>query len=166
MKIIAISGDGMGAGKTFLANKLAPADTRLSMASYLRADLSRLYPSYDWYNKAQTYKDSTIVHETGKTVREMLMTYGASKREVDSDYWINYLLDQIYYIYNNSKDRDSIVITIDDIRFINEIERLRSSFPTAVTHMHVISSKAKSEPFDNDHLRDMADYIVQGTAHA
>lgn len=166
MKIIAISGDGMGAGKTYLANKIAPAATRLSMAAYLRSDLSRLYPAYEWYNKTQHYKDTTVVHETGKTVREMLMTYGASKRQMDADYWVNYLLDQIYYIYNNSKDRDGIVITIDDIRFINEIERLRSSFPTSVVHAHVISSKAKPEPYDNDHLRDIADYIVQGTAHA
>lgn len=165
MKIIAISGDGMGAGKTFLANKLCP-DNKLSLASYLRADLSRMYPNYDWYNKTQSYKDTTMVHETGKTVREMLMTYGKSRRDLDANYWVNYLLDDIYYIYNNSKDRNSIVISIDDVRFINEIERLRSAFPAAVTHIHVISSKAMPEPFDNDALRDIADYIIQGAAHA
>jgi len=166
MKVIAISGDGMGAGKTFLANKLAPEETRLSLASYLRSDLARQYPNYDWYNKTQVYKDNTLVHETGKTVREMLMTYGASKRTIDSDYWVNYLLDGVFYIINNAKDRANLIITIDDIRFVNEIEKLRSSFGTAVTHMHVISSKAKSEPFDNAALRDLADYIIQGTAHA
>lgn len=165
MKILAISGDGTGAGKTYLANKLCPTN-KLSLAAYLRADLTRSYPQYDWYNKTQEYKENTLVHETGKTVREMLMSYGASKRHMDCDYWVNYLLDEVYYIYNNSKDRESLVISIDDIRFINEIERLRSCFPTAVVHVHVISSKAKPEPYDNEHLRDMADYIIQGTAHA
>lgn len=166
MRIIAISGDGTGAGKTFFASKVCPPETRLSMAAYLRADLSRIYPGYDWYNKTQAYKDITLVHETGKTVREMLLTYGASKRLLDQNYWINYLLDDLCMLQNNSINRDSIVVTIDDIRFINEIERLRSMFPSSVTHVHVISSKAKPEPFDNAHLRDMADYIVQGTAHA
>jgi hypothetical protein len=165
MIIVAISGDGMGAGKTYLANKICP-EHRLSLASYLRADLSRMYPNYDWYNKTQAYKDNTLVHETGKTIREMLMTYGKTRRDVDANYWINYLLDGIYYIYNNAKERNNIIISIDDIRFVNEIERLRSSFPSSIVHMHVISSKAKSEPFDNEALRDMADYIIQGTSHA
>lgn len=166
MRIIAISGDGQGAGKTFLSTKLAPEETRLSLATYLRLDLAEQYPKYDWYNKTQAYKDNTLVHETGKTVREMLMTYGASKRAIDYDYWVNYLLDGIYFIYNNTPERNKLVITIDDIRFLNEIEKLRSSFGTSVTHIHVISSKAKSEPYDNDTLRDLADYIIQGTAHA
>jgi hypothetical protein len=166
MRIHAISGDGMGAGKTFLATKLAPQNTRLSLAAYLRADLSRMYPNYDWYNRTQDYKDNTMVHETGKTVREMLMTYGASKREVNADYWVSYLLDNIYMILNNSRDRDNLIISIDDVRFLNEIEKLRSAFGSSVTHFHVISSKAKSEPFDNEALRDIADYIIQGTAHA
>lgn len=166
MRIIAISGDGMGAGKTFLSYKLATEATRFSLAAYLRADLSRQYPNYDWYNKAQSYKDGTLVHETGKTVREMLTTYGASKRVIDSDYWINYLLDDLYHTVNNCKNRDNLLITIDDIRFINEIEKLRSSFGSAVTHIHVISSKAKPEPYDNDALRELSDYIIQGTAHA
>jgi len=166
MKILAISGDGTGAGKTYLANKLSPPETRLSLAAYLRADLSRAYPNYDWYNKTQAYKETTLVHETGKTVREMLTSYGASKRDLDSNYWVNYLLDNLYYIYNNSKDRNNLIISIDDIRFMNEIEKLRSAFPSATVHIHVISSKAKPEPFDNDYLRDMADYIIQGAAHA
>lgn len=166
MKILAISGDGMGAGKTFLANKLVSPSTRYSLASYLRADLSRMYPSYDWYNRTQDYKDYTMVHETGKTVREMLMTYGASRRDIDPDYWVKYLLDDLYMLYNNTIDKNGLIVTIDDIRFINEIEKLRSAFASAVTHFHVISSKAKSEPFDNSALRDIADYIIQGTAHA
>lgn len=165
MRIIAISGDGTGAGKTFLANKLC-SDNKLSLAAYLRADLSKLYPNYDWYNKTQIYKDTTIVHETKKTVREMLMTYGKSRRDMDSNYWIDYLLDDIFYIYNNSKDRNNLIISIDDIRYINEIERLRSSFPSSIVHIHVISSKAKPEPFDNEYLRDISDYIIQGVAHA
>lgn len=166
MRIIAISGDGQGAGKTFLSKKLAPEETRLSLATYLRLDLAEQYPKYDWYNKTQEYKDYTVVEETGMTIREMLMTYGKSKRETDSNYWIDYLLDGIFFIVNNTQARNKLVITIDDIRFVNEIEKLRSSFGTAVTHVHVISSKAKSEPYDNEALRDLADYIVQGTAHA
>lgn len=166
MQIIAISGDGTGAGKTFFASKVCPPETRLSIAAYLRADLSRMYPGYDWYNKTQGYKDITLVHETGKTVREMLLTYGISKRELDPNYWINYLLDDLCMLRNNSLNHNSIVVTVDDIRFIGEIERLRSTFPSSITHVHVISSKAKPEPFDNDALRDMADYIVQGAAHA
>lgn len=168
MKIIAISGDGMGAGKTFLAKKLGFQEFNLSLADCIRHDLSWYYPNYDWYNKTQAYKDHTIVVEAGKTVRNMMLSYGAEKRAENPDYWINSLIYKINDLYDESKlhDIEQPIFTVDDVRYLNEIEKLRSAFGSAVTHIHVTSSKAKPEPFDNEALRDIADYIIRGTAHA
>ena len=166
MKVIAISGDGTGAGKTFLARKLAAyPHLVISLADCIRHDLTHYYPDYDWYNKSQDYKDKVIVAGTGKTVREMMLSYGAEKREQDPNYWVNSLICHINDLYD-CEDMGQFTVTIDDIRYLNELEKLRSAFGPAVTHIHVVSSKANPEPFDNDTLREIADYTIRSSAHA
>ena len=90
-KILAISGDGIGAGKTTLANRLAPGKVR-SLAAAMRTELEALYPAYDWFNKTQEYKANTLVKEfDNKTVRQVLIEYGQTRCDKDSLYWVRKL---------------------------------------------------------------------------
>lgn len=156
MRIIAISGDGIGAGKTYLANKLT--DTRLSMAGALRQELHLKYPGYDWDNTSQTYKDATTVHEAeGKTVRQVMVEYGQGKCVDDLGYWAKRLVSTI-----NDRYFGNAVIAIDDVRKVAEIEELREAFGDQVVHIHVINLNAKFEPqFQNDSLKELADYVIR-----
>lgn len=167
MKVIAISGDGMGAGKTFLAKSVTQPELIISLADRIRHDLSWYYPNYDWYNKTQEYKDTKIVTETGKTIRNMLLTYGADKRAIDPDYWINSVICEINRIYDeHTSNTVEPVFAIDDVRYLNEIDKLRSAFGKSLTHIHVSSNLAKEEPFQNKELRAIATYIIKGKDHA
>lgn len=81
MRIIFISGDGHGAGKTFLAKKLVNNDKQIfSIANLIRMQLAKEYPNYDWYNKSPEFKEKTKVKETSKTVHEMLDIRGKEKK--------------------------------------------------------------------------------------
>ena len=65
MKLIMISGDGQGAGKTFLALKMTDNKSQIfSIANLIRAQLQKKYPEYDWYNREPEYKMKTIVRTT------------------------------------------------------------------------------------------------------
>ncbi|MBX9702806.1 MAG: hypothetical protein K2X39_01505 [Silvanigrellaceae bacterium] len=61
MKIIFISGDGHGAGKTYLARSLVNGEHQIfSIANLIRGELVKEYPKYDWYNKNPEFKENTI----------------------------------------------------------------------------------------------------------
>ncbi len=154
--IVAISGSGRGSGKTTLAEKVS--DEVWSIAGLLRKDLKVRYPEYDWYNKSQKYKDSTIVSETGKTVRQMLFEEGQKHSSADPAYWVRMLIGSL-------KERMRIAdgpknVAIDDVRKVEELDAIKDAFPN-VLHVHVTSPGAIAEPeFDNDALNDRADYAV------
>lgn len=161
MKLYLISADGYGAGKSTLARKLG--DEVWSIAGSLREDLSRQYPAYKWFSKDQDYKDKTRVREYGdgrKTVRGVLVEYGQARASIDPVVWVRAMADRLtesVKILSGSK-----IFVVDDVRKVCEIDHLRSRFHGLVTHFHVVSKSATAEPeFDNDALRQKADYLVQ-----
>ena len=104
MKIIFISGDGHGAGKTYLARKLADSSNQIySIANTIRFEIAQQYKKYDWYNKSPHYKDHTIVKETNKTIREMLDTYGREKKATKKLYWAIALANSLIYAKETEK---------------------------------------------------------------
>lgn len=160
-----ISGNGMAAGKTTLAHKLVGESSTYALADVMRHELRKLYPSYDWFNKSQDYKDSTQVVELSEvdekrgvqapTVREVLIKYGQDKCREDPAYWakklVAYLCTQIV---------GKSVIAIDDVRKICELETLKKAFPNS-HHFHVFYSNATPERiYDNEALQRMSDYSV------
>ena len=81
MRIIFISGDGHGAGKTYFAKKIASSLGQIfSIANMIRKELAAEYPKYDWYNKDPRYKTYTMVEETNKTVHQMLIDRGEERK--------------------------------------------------------------------------------------
>ncbi|APJ02467.1 hypothetical protein [Silvanigrella aquatica] len=160
MRIIFISGDGHGAGKTYLSKKIASGKHELfSIANMIRKDLLVKYPKYDWYNKNPRFKDSTIVKETGKTVHQMLDEKGDEEKTKNKIYWAKQLVDLI--VYNRDHLNLDLAI-IDDIRYVDEYEFIKRTFQQEhITHFHVINPHAKPEPlYENDQLKDLADYHI------
>lgn len=159
MRIIAISGDGIGAGKTTLAKKLS-SDV-WSIASSLRGEVRQKYPGYDWYCKDQAYKDGTYVHEFGKnkTVRDVLIEYGQQRCIESPAYWVDVLIEKLKA---TNQIASMGLLAIDDLRKLVELERLRAAFPGQIIHMHVHNPHAISEPqYDNVVLGELSDYLMQ-----
>ena len=160
VRIIAISGDGSAAGKTFAASVFAQAT--FSIASGIRCELQRLYPGYQWSNREQSYKNTTLVKEYGggrHTVRGVLLEYGQSKCRTDPCHWVSLLGDQIAHSLQIASGIRTLAI--DDIRKTCELDHLRQRFPDLLVHLHVASPTAVHEPeFDAETLKAKADYVV------
>lgn len=160
MKLIMISGDGQGAGKTFLARKLTDNQTQIfSIVNVIRQELQKKYPQYDWFNKEPDYKRMTMVAGTGKSILQHLDALGRGKKADDPLYWSKKIIEILKYARDFEK-HDTIVI--DDIRFIDEYEHVKGALKSEnILHIHVANSKAKPEPhYENDKLRLLADYVI------
>lgn len=157
MRIVAISGDGIGAGKTYLAKSIG--GLAMSLAGQLRLDLKEMYPKYDWNNTTQAYKDHTLVPECdNKTVRQVMVEYGQGKCAEDPGYWAKRLVARIDGWANAGVES----ITIDDVRKLIEVETLKAAFPGKVLHIHVVNIEARYEPqYQNESLKVVADYVVR-----
>lgn len=159
--IYLISGNGQGAGKTTLAEKLVGLDSVYSVAGSMRKELMRLYPGYDWENRTQVYKDTTLVPEyviaglkKAPTVREVLVDYGQQFSKEVPWYWGDKLAKHLYTLVGKS------VVAIDDIRKVAELSIFKDIYRNVV-HFHIHHDSAIQEPiFDNDALGKMADYRV------
>lgn len=166
MKIIFISGDGHGAGKTYLARKFTNGSHQIfSIANTIRFEISQIYKKYDWYNKSPHFKDHTIVKETGKTIREMLDSFGREKKAQKKLYWAIALANSLIYAKENDK-LDTVVI--DDLRFVDEMRYIKDRFSNdSSCHFHVINPHAAPEPhYENDRLKKLADYYVEPNRQA
>lgn len=161
MKIIFISGDGQGAGRTYLARKLANDSNQIfSIASTIRFEISKLFKKYDWYNKSPEYKQNTIVKETNRTIGEMLDLYGRDKKSKNTLYWAIALANDLQYAKEHYKIDLAI---IDDLRFVDEMNYIKSRFSHDKTcHFHVVNPHCTPEPhYENDILKKMADYLIR-----
>lgn len=158
MRIILVSGDGIGAGKSTLAKQLG--DETWSLAGAMRTELQQRFPNYDWWNRTQEYKANTRVKEMGdKTVRQVLIEYGQMMCAQDKAYWVRKLADRLEGLGHlaNGVSR----IAVDDVRKVLEVEHIRSRFRDVV-HYHVSNPAAVSEAeFENDKLRLIADYNIE-----
>lgn len=159
MKILAISGSGIGAGKTTLAKKLSK--DVWSLAGAMRAELERVYPGYSWFNRDQEYKATTIIREYRRgnlSMRGVLLEYGQEKCEETPTYWVEALSSKILSL--DSVCSGITTIAVDDVRKMSEIAHLRKCFAD-VTHIHIDYSAAVYESeFENEELREVADYVV------
>jgi hypothetical protein len=160
LKILAISGSGIGAGKTTLAKRLCK--DVWSLAGAMRAELERIYPGYDWFNKDQAYKANTVIKEYKRgqsSMRQVLIEHGQDRCVESPTYWVETLSNKIL-----SMDAVVVGITtvaIDDIRKVSEIEHLRRKFKD-VTHIHIdFHGSVREAEFENDDLLEISDYVVQ-----
>ena len=160
MRLILISGDGHGAGKTFFARKLASESRQMfSIANLIRAELQHNYPMYDWYNKDPQIKINTVVKETGQTVHKMLDELGRAKRKKNPLVWAVQLAELLDYSKTKLGLSQAVV---DDVRFLDEYHYLKTCAKhDHFTHFHISNPRARPEPFyENEELWKLADYIV------
>ena len=98
MKLIMISGDGQGAGKTFLARKLTDNQTQIfSIVNIIRQELQKKYSQYDWFNKEPEYKRLTMVEKTGKSILQHLDELGRGKKKEDPLHWSKKMIEILKY---------------------------------------------------------------------
>lgn len=163
MKLILISGDGIGAGKTTLANRLVGKEKTISLAGALRAELSSRYPLTDWWDKSQEGKNR-LVRDPGvwylRPVREAMLRHGQQQcLDHGADYWARQLANHILQLkeinpYNT--------FAVDDLRRLVEVNVLRGIPGVNVSHLHVSWASAIYEPeFENAALKGLADYIIE-----
>lgn len=160
MKLIIISGDGQGAGKTFLARKLTDNQTQIfSIVNIIRQELQKKYPKYDWFNKEPEYKRLTMVAGTGKSILQHLDELGRGKKKDDPLFWSKKMTEILKYA-RDCESHDTVVV--DDIRFVDEYEHIKKSLNSEnIMHIHVVNDKSKPEPhYENAKLRLLADYVI------
>lgn len=162
MRVIAISGDGAGAGKTYAAKAFTTSNGQAvwTMADGIRAELKHEYPTYDWFNRSQTYKNGVVVPEyrPGATVRTVLLEWGQTRCVGDPCYWVRDMVDRLK---DHGKLLGTHTIAVDDVRKICELDYLRASFRD-VLHLHVENPDAIYEPeFEAEDLKKRADYVIR-----
>jgi hypothetical protein len=148
-KIIMISGNGTGSGKTTLA-RIVSLDTGLpivSFASVARHVLHKFYKDDAFLSKRQEDKLRIVA---GKTVRQHLIDYCEKKREEDRYYFAR-LLHETMPIAG---------AIIDDLRFVAEKEFfvLRCG---NVLHYHVETLGKPENSAENQCLLRLADVLYR-----
>lgn len=158
LKVFAVSGDGIGAGKSTLAKTLGAEVW--SLAGALREELEQLYPGYPWFSKDQKTKETIRIAEVeNKTMRQVLIEHGQKRCDSDPNYWVKLLGSKIQNAILSGTAPGSIAI--DDLRKTTEIACLKSLAGVDVLHFHIINPKAIPEPqFENAKLAEIADYKV------
>lgn len=159
MVVYAISGDGIGAGKSTLAKLLVGSSNVWSLAGQIRADLRLQLPNYDWDNRTQDYKDTTRVKERDrKTVRQVMIEHGQNKCKENHLHWVELLAERI--VASDKLASGISAIAVDDLRKVCELEYLKRRLGANLIHFHVINPAAKSEPeFENQELAQLAEHL-------
>lgn len=152
VELLLISGDGHGAGKTTFARSLG--HPVYSQADAIRYELAGIYPDTNWFDKSPEGKSAPF-DNSGLTVRDILIQHGQNQCSNDPEYWARKCLNSI-------QQKPNRIVVIDDVRKLVELSYFRRTVgKELVTHLHVSYVGASLEPhFDNQLLKDVADYIV------
>jgi hypothetical protein len=125
MQIIGISGK-IGTGKSTVAKFLISEKLYnwniVSFANLLKNEASRKYR----FRIADAYSEEgknlpVVLREGGSmTIRQLLQKHGSDMRSVDKDYWVNAMAVRLSMlsVYPG--------VVIDDVRFMNELEYVKS----------------------------------------
>jgi hypothetical protein len=126
MKLIALNG-AKTVGKTTIANALKFRSSNVEIVSFatpLRAMLRAIGVEDHYLNVAKEDK----VPGLGSSARDMLCTLGTEwgRGMVNESIWLWAMGRQIQEVVSNCKRPDDLIIVIDDCRFSNEAEWVRS----------------------------------------
>lgn len=154
MKVILISGNGTGAGKTYLTNNFLKG-YRLPLALSLRKEVASLYPDYREAILSPTQDAKRIQLPSGKTVREELISHGQMRCKKDSLYWCD-KWERERALSGMGKGE---VYIIDDIRKREEVYYFNLHHEI-LAHFHLKSREANAEK-EFDDLEKYATYIVE-----
>ncbi len=171
---ILVSGSGIGAGKTTLADALA--DMIDSFHGALR------HPSLvirDGFARGVRHQAKTLVHPrfhhlvdstcqkdkrkkvvkldgASVVLRELLLSIGEGARAENVDHWCEALFARHKAEIEGDKD---VYIIVDDCRMPNEVAFFRNK-GFKVAHIFIDFPGAEPEPFPTEAMKSMADKIV------
>jgi hypothetical protein len=148
VKVLFLMSGGYGAGKTYFAHQLVSPSNTVALAAPIRTDLFKIFldsrihstdqdvknelvgeavlkralskskvskvskPLLDKFYEIMSEKDLTKV-----TIRDILVGWGDAGRAYRKDYWVKRTIQLLEELNSN-------LIAVDDVRFINEKEKL------------------------------------------
>jgi hypothetical protein len=157
MRIILISANGYGAGKTTLAKKFA--GVRTSLAYSVRKELASMYKEHTDAIFSTKLEDKKTKLPSGKTVRQELVELGQGRCKENGLYWCEKWQE------SNLVDSDiDITLIVDDVRKSLELSWFRFHYQD-VTHFHLKYEGAIAEKNPDgtdafDDLEENADYVL------
>jgi hypothetical protein len=158
MKIILISANGNGAGKTYLADSFIRG-VRFGLAAGVRKELATIWPSFVTRIQSTRQEDKTFILPTGASIRQSLVELGQERCKQDPVYWCKKWLAGVPKDYAPTMN-----IVVDDLRKLVELQWFRNTFED-VTHFHLKYSDAVAEKNPDgtdvfDDLSEYADYLI------
>jgi hypothetical protein len=161
MRIILISANGIGAGKTYLADELLRG-IRLPLAAAVRHELSKEFPQYLYIINSTKQEDKLKELPNGKTVRQSLIELGQEKCKLDPVYWCKKWLSRLPEGQISSMTMN---VLVDDVRKLAELNWFRNTFED-VTHVHLKYLGAVAEKNQDgtdvfDDLEGHANYVLE-----
>jgi hypothetical protein len=157
MRIILISANGYGAGKTTLASRFS--GVRTSLAYSVRKELASVYPEFSRAIFSLKLEDKFSRLPSGKTVRQELVELGQSRCKENEVHWCE------KWQQNNLSDSSlDVTLIVDDLRKLVELSWFRLHYQD-VTHFHLKFSGALAEKNPDgtdafDDLEEYADYVI------
>jgi hypothetical protein len=152
MRIILISANGHGAGKTYLAELIG--GVRTGLAYGVRRELAGIYPEFQDLIFSTKAKDKAFKLPSGKTVRQELVELGQEKCKENPTYWCEKWKERAPADGHGLQ----IKLVVDDLRKEVELAWFRDNFQD-VTHFHLKYSGASAEK-EFDDLEVYADYVI------
>lgn len=122
--IVAATGQH-GNGKTFMGRLLIDCGYDLKIFSFAKP-LKELSERITGVKVNNHNKDTAnvVIGQKKLLLRTFLKTFGQKMREIDEQFWVKMLLDELEKeLSKNSKSAN--ILYIDDLRYINEFEQLK-----------------------------------------
>jgi hypothetical protein len=152
-KIICISADKEGAGRTYLADRIGH---RASLTDFIKKDLQTRYPGHLWFMLSNEEMSRMIVEETGKTMRVMIFEHAKEGRSIDPLMWIK----KIAKFIDKNDDAVDAPFIIDDVNFLNEKKFLEREYPDRLIHIHMKIKDVECTREESKRLEEDADYVM------
>ena len=148
MRIILISANGSGAGKTTLANLFnSPI---VSLADGVRDELVKVYPQCKHVIMSKRQEDKAVILPSGFSVRRELIELAEKINKENETHWCQLTGKAISKLSSDT-------VVIDDVRRLTEIGYFRLFYDNVI-HFHLRCDSAMDE--GRVSLAEYADYII------
>lgn len=184
VKVLFLLSGGYGAGKTFFAHQMVGAGNTVALAAPIRSDLFKVFLDTKIHSTSQDVKnefiDYNVLTKTLKkptiskvskplwdkfyelmsekdlhsvTYRDILKGWGDAGRALNKNYWINRTIKLL-------EEFNSNLIAVDDVRFINERDKLCKWAEKRGFDVHHYFVGHADDCYDNIDLALQADYNI------
>lgn len=158
-----------GTGKSYttaLCQSLFPSSKRTAFAKRVKDDVSKLYSIPRQLCDTQDGKKTYVTTSRGDfTVRELMIEFSAHAKQITQNpgIWADYVVEEI------QKDPETNTWVIEDWRYKQEYNSLKTAFPSARIHrfrVHRPDIIPSSDPSEHDLDDELMDYDIFNTGTA